>query len=106
LHSAEVPVVVDLGYGRLPVTTLELAARLRTVRPAVRVIGLEIDPERVAAAHDAATDGVEFARGGFELAAFDRFWFAHQVLRQYPQSLSPRPGRPWRLKLAPGRTDL
>ena len=26
------PVVVDLGYGRLPVTTLELAARLRTLR--------------------------------------------------------------------------
>ena len=44
------PVVVDLGYGRLPVTTWELAARLRTVRADVRVVGLEIDPNRVEAA--------------------------------------------------------
>ena len=54
LHSTEAPLVVDLGFGRVPVTTLELAARLRGVAPAVRVVGLEIDPERVAAAHDAA----------------------------------------------------
>ena len=43
-------VVVDLGYGASPVTTLELADRLETAvgRP-VRVVGLEIDPERLRA---------------------------------------------------------
>ncbi len=40
------PWVVDLGYG---VTTVELAGRLRHRFPAVRVLGLEIDAERVAA---------------------------------------------------------
>ena len=86
LCSTEAPVVVDLGYGRVPVTTLELAARLRTVAPAVRVVGLEIDPERVAAARDAAEDGVEFALGGFELAGLRPvFVRAFNVLRQYRQ---------------------
>ena len=42
------PLVVDLGYGATPVTAVELAARLARVRPDVRVLGLEIDPERVA----------------------------------------------------------
>ena len=53
LQSAPEPLAVDLGYGRLPVTTLELAARLRTIRPDVRVIGLEIDPSRVESARAA-----------------------------------------------------
>ena len=53
LLSAAEPLVVDLGYGALPVTTLELAARLRAVRPDVRVVGLEIHPDRVRAAQAA-----------------------------------------------------
>ena len=86
LHSATAPVAVDLGYGRLPVTTLELAARLRTVRPDVRVIGLEIDPERVATARGVGQEGVEFALGGFELAGLRPVLVrAFNVLRQYPQ---------------------
>ena len=60
--SATAPVAVDLGYGRLPVTTLELATRLRTIRPDVRVVGLEIDPDRVAAARDSGGGSVEFPR--------------------------------------------
>src|SRR5690349_25098564 len=64
LQSAADPLVVDLGYGALPVTTLELAARLRTVRADVRVVGLEIHPERIVPSRD----GVEFGLGGFELA--------------------------------------
>jgi hypothetical protein len=87
LHSTEEPLVVDLGYGRVPVTTLELAARLREVAPAVRVVGLEIDPERVAAARSAAEDGVEFALGGFELAGLRPVLVrAFNVLRQYDES--------------------
>src|SRR6476660_9020890 len=72
LLTAADPLVIDLGYGALPVTTLELAARLRVVRPDVRVVGLEIHPERVHTARAAvgAVRGgpVEFALGGFELA--------------------------------------
>ena len=85
LQSAADPITVDLGYGRLPVTTLELADRLRSIRPDVRVIGLEIDPERVAAARDSARAGVEFALGGFELAGLRPVLVrAFNVLRQYP----------------------
>ena len=62
------PLVVDLGYGASPVTTVELAARLSRVRADVRVIGLEIDPARVSAAQHAASSAVSFGRGGFELA--------------------------------------
>lgn len=60
LQSAADPLVVDLGYGALPVTTLELATRLRAVRSDVRVIGLEIDPDRVRAAQAARDDAVGF----------------------------------------------
>lgn len=82
LREADDPLVVDLGYGASPVTTLELAARLRRVRPDVRVVGLEIDPERVVPGRD----GVRFARGGFELAGLHPVLVrAFNVLRQYPE---------------------
>jgi hypothetical protein len=60
--------VVDLGFGTSPVTTLELAERLagRSEQP-VAVLGLEIDPDRVAAARQFARPGVAFALGGFEV---------------------------------------
>src|SRR3954452_20355404 len=64
LQAAADPLVIDLGYGALPVTTLEIAARLRVVRADVRVLGLEIHPERVVPPRE----DVEFALGGFELA--------------------------------------
>ena len=87
LLTAADPLVVDLGYGALPVTTLELAARLREVRHDVRVVGLEIHPERVDAARAAPTipgATVEFALGGFELAGMQPVLVrAFNVLRQY-----------------------
>ncbi len=87
LREAADPLVVDLGYGATPVTAVELAARLSRVRPDVRVLGLEIDPARVAAAAPAADPPrLSFARGGFELAgerpAIVR---AANVLRQYDE---------------------
>lgn len=95
IRTAEQPVVVDLGYGASPVTTLELAARLRAVRPDVRVVGLEIDLERVAAGQRVADPpALEFHLGGFELAGFsaDNGDFpgpvlvrAFNVLRQYSE---------------------
>jgi hypothetical protein len=102
LRSAGEPVAVDLGYGRLPVTTLEFAARLRAVEPALRVVGLEIDPQRVAAAIPAAGDGVDFALGGFELAGLRPVLVrAFNVLRQYPPEAVDGAWRQMAAALAP-----
>lgn len=73
--------VVDLGYGASATTVLELHARL-----GVPVVGLEISPERVAAAAPYARDGVRFALGGFELAGLTpTIVRAANVLRQYDE---------------------
>lgn len=99
LESTTSPVIVDLGYGRLPVTTLELAARLRAVRPDVRVVGLEIDPQRVVP----EVDGVEFRVGGFELAGLRPVLVrAFNVLRQYPEEAVGQAWAQMRAQLAPG----
>jgi hypothetical protein len=88
LRAADDPLVVDLGYGATPVTAVELAARLATVRPDVRVLGLEIDPARVAAALPAADPPrLQFARGGFEFAGRRPLLVrAANVLRQYDEA--------------------
>ncbi len=87
LRAATTPLIVDLGYGQTPTTTVELHQRLRRVRPDVQVVGLEIDPERVAAAQPAATDGLAFRHGGFELAGLRPLVVrALNVLRQYDES--------------------
>ncbi|WP_241249119.1 class I SAM-dependent methyltransferase [Rhodococcus sp. X156] len=97
------PLVVDLGYGASPVTTVELAARLRTVRPDVRVVGLEIDPARVAAAQAAATPWVQFRRGGFELAGLrPSLVRSFNVLRQYDETDVAAAWRRMCAGLAPG----
>ncbi|TLF75426.1 class I SAM-dependent methyltransferase [Nocardia cyriacigeorgica] len=99
LHAAADPLVVDLGYGASPWTTFELATRMRTVRPDVRVVGLEIDPDRVVPARD----GVSFARGGFELAGLRPVLVrAFNVLRQYPESAVPEAWATILSGLAPG----
>lgn len=66
-RSALPPVAVDLGYGAAPWTAVELLARLRRVRPDVRVHGVEIDPARVEAARPYERAGLSFLRGGFEV---------------------------------------
>ncbi len=95
------PLVVDLGYGASGVTAFELQARLRRARSDVEVLGLEIDPARVARAREqlarvrageasfARDARVSFARGGFEVPvpggrrpAVIR---AFNVLRQYDE---------------------
>jgi hypothetical protein len=89
LRTADDPLVVDLGYGASPVTTMELFDRLRAVRPDVEVVGLEIDPGRVSAASSFAGPGLSFARGGFELPVDGRrpvLVRAANVLRQYDES--------------------
>jgi hypothetical protein len=90
LRRATDPLVVDLGYGASATTTLELYSRLARVRPSVEVVGIEIEPSRVAVASLSARPGVSFALGGFEIplpagrsATVIR---ALNVLRQYDES--------------------
>jgi hypothetical protein len=98
------PVVIDLGFGATPVTAVELRARLARLRPDVRVIGLEIDPARVAAAQaDADPPGLTFARGGFELAGHrPTVVRAFNVLRQYDESAVAGAWHAMTSALAPG----
>jgi hypothetical protein len=99
LQAAADPLVIDLGYGALPVTTLELAARLRVVRADVRVVGMEIHPERIVPPHE----GIEFGLGGFELAGRRPVLVrAFNVLRQYPVEAVPDAWAVMRAALAPG----
>lgn len=105
LRDAVAPLVVDLGYGATPVTAVELRDRLAAaVRADVRVVGLEIDPVRVAAAAPwADPPGLTFVRGGFELAGLrPTLVRAFNVLRQYDE---PEVAPAWQTMceaLAPG----
>lgn len=80
---------VDLGYGREPTTTLESAERLRTLNPALAIMGVEIDPERVAVALPYTDENTHFRLGGFNLPlkAGERVKLmrAFNVLRQYEE---------------------
>ena len=118
LRRSTDPLVIDLGYGASGVTALELYARLVRARPDVEVLGLEIDPGRVARARTQlaavragetafpADARVSFARGGFEVPvpggrrpAVIR---AFNVLRQYDE---PEVAGAWAAmasRLAPG----
>lgn len=79
LRRARRPLVVDLGFGAGPGTTLEMAGRLARVRPDVEVVGVEVDPGRVQVAkarmardhvaqdRSGGVDRVRFCVGGFDL---------------------------------------
>ncbi|WP_338604911.1 class I SAM-dependent methyltransferase [Saccharopolyspora sp. SCSIO 74807] len=112
LRSAADPLVVDLGFGSAPTTTVELAERLRPLRPDARVFGLEIDPERVEAGRRVAVPpGLNFRRGGFELAGLAAgiggaagpvLVRAFNVLRQYTEPEAWKAWEELRGRLAPG----
>lgn len=93
LRRADDPVAVDLGYGAASWTVVELLHRLRTVRPDARVVGIEIDAARVAAARPHSRPGLTFAHGGFEIPLPDGrrpvLIRAANVLRQYDESEVP-----------------
>ncbi len=106
LRRAGDPLVVDLGFGAAAATTLELHDRLRAVRPDVRTVGIEIDPERVRVAAASARDGVEFRVGGFEVplpgGARSAVIRALNVLRQYDEGEVADAWATLRGRLAPG----
>ncbi|MGA7195278.1 MAG: hypothetical protein WBW94_16795 [Anaerolineales bacterium] len=80
---------VDLGYGFDARTTLESAARFRRLNPALKILGVEIDKERVDAALPYADDKTFFRLGGFNLPLKEgetvRLIRAFNVLRQYEE---------------------
>lgn len=119
LRAAAHPLVVDLGFGGSAVTTLELHERLAAVRPDVQVVGVEIDPDRVALASaqlDAARRGeyaggrfardarVSFVRGGFEVPTPrpPDVLRVLNVLRQYSEGDVAGHWERMRARLAPG----
>ena len=105
--AEEPPVAVDLGYGAAPWTAVELYGRLARLRPDVRVVGIEIEPERVALAQAwARPPGLTFRRGGFEVpldgGARPLLIRAANVLRQYDEEQVAAAWALLRSRLAPG----
>ncbi|WP_344754937.1 class I SAM-dependent methyltransferase [Gryllotalpicola koreensis] len=116
--KAQVPLVVDLGFGASGVTSFELWARLAKVRADARLVGLEIEPSRVAVAKEQLAEvragrtpfdprtEVSFARGGFEvpLPGGERpaVIRAFNVLRQYDEGEMADAWARLRARLAPG----
>lgn len=80
---------VDLGYGFDARTTLESAIRFRRVNPNLKILGVEIDKERVEAALPFADEKTFFRLGGFNLPLQSgetvRLIRAFNVLRQYEE---------------------
>lgn len=94
LRQIKNPIAVDLGFGKTPVTAVELLTRLSKSSPDIRVVGIEIDPIRVEEAKALENQKLMFGFGGFEiplpLQIKDRHDVdlirAFNVLRQYPES--------------------
>lgn len=80
---------VDLGYGFDARTTLESASRFRHVNPNLKILGVEIDKERVEAGLSFADEKTFFRLGGFNLplkvGEHLRLIRAFNVLRQYEE---------------------
>lgn len=114
------PVVVDLGFGHHPATVIELAQRLRSLDHrgtplSFDVVGVELDPERVATAREIVGDtareatrdhgGVRFVQGGFGVEGVGGpvdVIRAFNVLRQYPVADVAPAWAAMRARLAPG----
>jgi hypothetical protein len=90
LVRAATSLYIDLGYGANPITTYETFTRLRRLNANVQVVGVEIDPVRVAEAEPFAQPGLSFRFGGFDLPLQPgesvSFVRAFNVLRQYAES--------------------
>lgn len=81
---------VDLGYGFEATTTIELASRFHAINPLLKVLGVEIDPERVEKALPFKDQFTDFRLGGFNVPIKSgekiRGIRAFNVLRQYEES--------------------
>ncbi len=92
LLAGGAPVIVDVGFGAYPWTTLEMRQRWLRLNPRLRVLGVEIDPARVEAALPYADPpAVDFRLGGFNLmdalgGERARLIRCYNVLRQYEEA--------------------
>lgn len=97
---------IDLGYGFEPFTTLESAHRLRKQNPNLPVLGVEIDPERVAMGKPYEDENTFFRLGGFNLPLLPgesaRLIRAFNVLRQYDESEWAKPIEQLGQQMIPG----
>jgi hypothetical protein len=91
--QAEAALVVDLGFGATPTTTIEMLQRLALANPKVTVVGIEIDRERVERGIPFQTKNLLFGLGGFEIPLPKPLLprelsviRAMNVLRQYDES--------------------
>lgn len=90
--TGDAPLVVDVGYGAQAWTALEMLERWQTHNPRLRLLGVEIDAERVKNAQVYAVAGkIAFALGGFNVADLvgkgqARLIRAYNVLRQYDEA--------------------
>jgi hypothetical protein len=86
-------IFIDLGFGRYPTTTIETYRRLADINPNVKVIGVEIDKERLLGAKKYEQPNVEFRLGGFNLPLLKTesvtLIRCYNVLRQYPEEEFP-----------------
>ncbi|MBI5929937.1 MAG: hypothetical protein HY862_11545 [Chloroflexi bacterium] len=91
--AGQSPLVVDVGYGAQAWTAIEMWERWLPFNPQLRLLGVEIDPERVAAARPyCQPEIIDFRLGGFNLtdvlgpekATIIR---AYNVLRQYEEQV-------------------
>jgi hypothetical protein len=89
LIRKENAIFIDLGFGRYPTTTIETHRRLSAINQKAKVIGVEIDTERLLEAKRYEQPNVEFRLGGFNLPLkkdeFSTIIRCYNVLRQYPE---------------------
>lgn len=92
LTSVPSPFIVDVGYGAQAWTALEMLDRWQPLNPHLRLLGLEIDPQRVQTALPyAIPNRIAFQLGGFNVQDVLGGQQAHlirayNVLRQYDES--------------------
>jgi len=82
-------VVVDVGLGACPWTTLELASVCHRCNPDLAIVGVDNDPVRVKTAQRYESEGVRFLEGVFAypVDGAARLVRAMNLLRQYPDEL-------------------
>lgn len=97
--------LVDVGFGESPITTLQCASAVREIVPSLRVVGYEVETDRVARAAAGRDERTNFVQGGFQdvAAASPKACVIRvmNVLRSYP----PLAARPIRELLGRGLAD-
>jgi hypothetical protein len=80
---------IDHGYGWSPVTTLESSRQFHQINPNLKIVGVEISPERVETGTPYLSSTLDFRLGGFDIPYQStenaRLIRSFNVLRQYEE---------------------